>query len=124
MPVFVYELSRNRVVRASLTIESDLGRVLRIWVSSLNHEAVNDPMEQKAVIIVFSNQFYEIVSVFRGFRVKLDSHCTHVCDYVKLGLFDDFVFHFDCVFLLFFVIAGTRVQRCCHAQGNAYEGGD
>ena len=107
MPVLADEFCRDGVVRASLSVEGDLGRVLRIWVSSLDHEAVDDPVEKKAVVEMFCYEFHEIVSVFRGFRVELDSHCTHVRDYVKLGFFDDFIFHFDFSLLLVFVVAGA-----------------
>ncbi len=63
--LFRIELGGNLVARSACAPHLFLGRVLRERVAALGHEALDDAMEERAVVEAFAGEFLEI---FHGLR--------------------------------------------------------
>ena len=101
MLVFRNEFSRDGISRTALAIFVSHGGVSRIWVSALDHEAVDDSVEEKAVIESCQSKFLEIGPVLRSFAVKLHFDSTETGDDIEHRLLREPRHEISCCFLFF-----------------------
>src|SRR5437773_9298328 len=77
----IVELGLDVVTRAAFAVAVLFRRVLRIWIAALDHEAFDDPVENRAVIETLARQFLEIVDrVWCGIGPKLYNHIAFAGD--------------------------------------------
>jgi hypothetical protein len=71
----IVEFRRDAVARTAGAVAGLFGRILRVWVATLDHEAPHDAMKRGAVVKAFAREFLEIRDCpRRHFGPELDDH--------------------------------------------------
>src|SRR5690348_16421388 len=71
----IVELGLDLVVGAALSVGVLFRRIFRIRIAALNHEILDDPMENRAVIEALARQLLEVSDgVWRSVSPKLNDH--------------------------------------------------
>ena len=83
----IVKLGLDVVIGSAFAVAVLLCRIFRIRVAALNHELLNDPMENRAIVKTLSRKFFEILDrIWCRIGPKLQDHIAFAgldyCDFV------------------------------------------
>src|SRR5207247_6575946 len=79
----VIEFGFDFVTRSAFSIAAFFSRIFRVWIAALDHESLDDTMENCAVVKTRTRQFFEVLDRL-GSSVVPELH-----DHIPFTRFDD-----------------------------------
>ena len=71
------EFGRYGVAYISTTQMCGIVGILAVWVACLNHECLDDAVEEGTVVHAFLGQLDEVVAMLRSFVIQFHNDVTH-----------------------------------------------